>query len=411
MRAFERYMTPDPEEETAVQNLIAHVKEIVATVAPSSELIVHGSRYTKLAGPLSDIDFCLLLPEYEKNPLERGPSSSRRQAMRATQQLLRRIQRALRPIARENSVEFIHARIPIVAALDKATGLSLQFSALAPYFPAREYTMLYLSEFPGLRTLYVMLRHSLLIRQLTTVHDGGLGSYPLLIMIVTALKHFGTTFGRDELARSLLHVLDFWSHADLQKNGYSADPPRVFSKTAKRFSLEAKEEHASDPILKGIDLIRKPRETKPWLLCLQDPGNPINDLGKNALSIVKVQAVFSYFYRSLAKSIRRWEHMEKDRREHFSFLDPLVRAKYDGFERKRRAVRESSRITRVLPPLYQMGIYSAREDGVGSQDASITALTEEDTASAKMTGLQMAFEEEKEQGKADTRSVDEIPPP
>lgn len=396
-------MTPDLEEETSVQKLISQVKEIVASVAPSSELIVHGSRYTKLASPLSDIDFVLSIPEYEKNPLERGPSSTRRQATRAVQKLLWKVYRAVRPIARAGSVEFIHARIPLVAAVDKVTGLSLQFSALTPYLPAREYTMLYLSEFPSLRTLYVLLHHSLLIRQLTTVYDGGLGSYPLLIMIVTALKHAGTTFGDNELARQLLYVLDFWSHADLQSNGYSADPPRVFKKflfADNKLTLHERSSRLTDPVLRGIDILRKPRPDNPCLLCLQDPGNPTNDLGKAATEIQKVQALFSYAYRGLANSMIRFGYKVQKRPDTartYAFLDPLVRARYDDFEIQRKVVREGSKITRVLPTPHQQGIKPAKADEPQSREAAITSTEEEDTLAAKMSGLQIAFEEDKEQ--------------
>lgn len=380
------------------------MKEIVAAVAPMSELDVHGSRYTKLAGPLSDIDFCLSLPEYEKKPGERGPSSFRPQAQRAAYRLLWKVQRALKPIAREGSVEFIHARVPLVAALDNVTGLSLQFSSLVPFIPAREYTMLYLSEFPSLRALYALLRHSLLIRQLTTVHNGGLGSYPLLIMIVTALKHAGTIFERNDLGRQLLHVLGFWSDADLQTNGYSADPPRVFRKfigSARKKDLKAQ---SADPVLKGIDAIRKPRPSHPWLLCLQDPGTPTNDLGKNALDIEMIQAFFSQAYRSLAKNLVRCEFIAERNRASFSFLEQLVRARYDDFEARREVVREGANVTRVLPPLYKLGIKPSKEGEPHAKEAPVTSKVEEDTPSVKMTGLHIAFEEDKEQDTAGSQS-------
>ena len=378
-------MTPDSEEETSVQKVIAQVKKTVASVAPSSQVVVHGSRYTKLASPLSDIDFVLSIPEYENNPLERGPTSARRQAMRAAKRLLWKIYRAVKPIAQAGSVEFIRARIPIVAAVDKVTGLSLHFSALAPYLPAREYAMLYLSEFSSLRPLYVLLHHFLLIRQMTTVYQGGLGSYPLLIMIVTALKHAGTTFGDNELARQLLYVLDFWSHADLQNYGYSADPPRVFKKFVDNEKLTPQEraERSTDPVLKGIDFLRKPRRDNPNPMCLQDPATPTNNLGKAASKIEQVQAVFSYAYRELAKSIRRFENITRTKPDiagTYTFLDPLVRARYDDFEIRRKAVREASKITRVF---HQLDITPAEADQPQSQEAALTSTVEDEDSSSQ----------------------------
>ncbi|MCJ1319723.1 hypothetical protein MMC15_005059 [Xylographa vitiligo] len=339
IKAFERFMKPTSDEEKSTQAAISLAQSVVATVAPTSVLTLHGSRYTGVANPLSDIDFSVSLPDYEKDSLSRGPSIHRPEARRAATTLLRKIEKALIKSPRYEHVNFILARVKLVVAVDSNTRLHLQFQTQASFMPAREYSMQYLSEFPSLRPLYVLLRHFLLMRGFTGARDGGVGSYPLLIMIVTAFKHSRQIFAPEDLGIQLLHVLKFWSIADLYMDGYSADPPICFTKTPPKMSLEERNERLTDPILKGIDIIREPNKDMPFLLCLQDPGNPTNDLGKRTTQIKDIQACFTTARENLIHSLRRWEKLveynahEKARR--YSFLDSLVGADYSTFHRQR----------------------------------------------------------------------------
>ncbi|MCJ1282819.1 hypothetical protein MMC26_002145 [Xylographa opegraphella] len=340
IRAFERFMKPTSDEEQSTQAAITLTQSTVAAVAPKSMLTMHGSRYTGIASPLSDIDFSVSLPEYEKDSLKRGPSIHRPEARRGGATLLRKIEKALIKSPRYEHVNFIFARVNLVVAVDVNTQLALQFQTLASFMPAREYSMHYLSEFPGLRPLYVLLRHFLFMRGFSTARDGGVGSYSLLIMIVTAFKHSRQTFAPESLALELLHVLKFWSTADLYAYGYAANPPMSFTKTPPKMSLEEREERLADPVLRGIDFIRKPNEDMPFLLCLQDPGNPTNDLGKRITQIKDIQACFTTGRRNLIYSLKRWETMvefnEHQKGPRYSFLDCLVGADYSIFLQQRR---------------------------------------------------------------------------
>ncbi|MCJ1471545.1 hypothetical protein MMC13_000185 [Lambiella insularis] len=336
--AFERYMRLTREEERSTQDTIDFARSIVATVAPSNELSLHGSRSTGLAIPTSDIDFSVSLPEYEKDPQKRGPSASRPEAKRAGRKLLFTIMKALQKCRRYRKVQFVHARVDLVTAVDFSAGLELQFSTLAPFLPAREYSMYYLSEFPTLRPLYILLRHFLLMRNLTGVQHGGVGSYALLIMIVAALKHWPPLLNSGDLAEQLLHVLKFWSQADLYQYGYCADPPSRFGKKPAKVSKQQRDERASDPSLNSIDFIlRQQSEDTPFALCLQDPANPTNDLGRNVTQIKHIQASLLVARTELQRSISDFERRmdEHNAVGYFSFLDGMLGADYYDFERRR----------------------------------------------------------------------------
>ena len=321
-----------------MQELLEDIRHISFDTLPSNPIYVHGSRSTGLAGPLSDIDFSLSLPEFEKDPLARGPSATRPEAVRAGMRMLVALRGALEQHQHFRAIEIIGARLPLLSAVDRRTGLKFQIQALAPTLPAKEYTLYYLTEFPTLRPLFILLRSALQMRGLTRTITGGMGSYSLLMMIVTALKHSMGIFPRRDLSSQLLHVLNFYASADLYKNGYSVDPPRTFPKVGKSLSAEEKEARAHDPYLSGIDVLPKLSRKQPWLLCLQDPANPVNDLGSKAHQIKHIQAFFKEAGHRIRMRMREWENLDIRERKGWgkAVLDSLVQANYDTFEAGRR---------------------------------------------------------------------------
>ena len=345
IRAFENYMTLTRTEKLAAKATTLLIQNIAEMCGPNFKTTFHGSRCTGLASPYSDIDVAFAIPEFEKEPGTRGPSPTRPEAKKSAEKLLRKVYLALRkqPI-RVNHVEMVFARIPLVIGYDSLAKIRFQCMALTPVRTSLEFTAYYLSEYPNLRPLFFLLRQALDMRCLNVVKDGGLSSYPLLIMILTALNHDPGHIPRDDLASQLLHVLKFWSEADLFKNGYSADPPRVFSKTSKtKMALDDSNNLAADPYLRGIDLLQKLRHDQPFLLCLQDPGDPVNDLGKKAFLIPRIQRLFRFAHDKIAERMREWENiLDAEQRGDWSksMLDSLVKGAYGNLEEQRRHVQK-----------------------------------------------------------------------
>ena len=334
--------------ETMASDLaITSVKSTMQAVVPESTISIIGSYATGLATPTSDIDFTFSLSSYEKDPLTRGPSATRPEALRANYKALQGIRRNLHKSPDFRGIEYIPARIPIVSAVHFVTGRKIQIQSLAPFLPAREYTATYLVEFPTLRPLFILLRYALEMRGLSTVFEGGLGSYSLLMLIVTAFKHASGKYDRHDLAGHLLHVLGFYADADLYHDGYSADPPRVFPKIRKSMSVEERKIRSEDPILLGIDTMNKFNPKKPYLLCLQDPANPTNDLGSKAYAIKHVQALFKSVKIDLTEDLKRWDHFRALRLPYrHALLNRLVRANYDFLEAARARVEKAVGVER-----------------------------------------------------------------
>lgn len=323
--------------------MISDVRAIIGKVYPCNPLQVVGSYSTGLANSFSDIDFNLSFPEFEKMPLERGPSPTRDKARKAAGRALVRMHRAVNNSSRIfRNVQLVLARVPIVKAEHRGTKLKVEIQALSTNQNSKEFVASYLVEFPTLRTLYTVVRSALHIRDLTNVHKGGLGSYPIFMMIVNALKQVSGKFAQDDLANQFLHVLDFYGTADLYKHGFSVDPPRTVLKRGNKMSAEDKIARLQDPMLRGIDILEPYNPRKPFLLFLQDPANPVNDLGRKAYGIKHVQCILRHFSNKLKQSMRRYD--EDPIKTHNwlrtrGFLGNLLEANYESLKSNRHGLR------------------------------------------------------------------------
>ena len=305
LKAYEAYMSLSAIEEEAAGLLAGKVEALAVERYPHNPLNLVGSYSTGLSNRLSDLDFNISFPEFEKEPLERGPSSTRKKARKAADQALLHMKNVLRSRSQPfRDVELIRARIPIVKAEHHPTNLRIEIQTLSSNQNAKEYIACYLAEYPTLRTLYVVLRSALHIRDLTNVYKGGLGSYSIFMMIVNALKHASGKYARNDLASHFLYILEFYGNADLYNYGFSPDPPRVIPKKGKTMSAKEKAARLQDPMLRGIDILGPHNPQKPYLLFLQDPANPVNDLGRKAYGIKHVQYVFGNFAESLQETMR-----------------------------------------------------------------------------------------------------------
>ena len=300
IKAFEAYLRLSPREEVAAKLVISDVNSVARLCRKVQQMTLLGSRSTGLATPTSDFDFSFTLPDHlVRRPMVPKREESSAQSLSSTRKtkvqavrVLARMMKEFRSSTKFRNTELIrHASVPIIRCTHVATGLDIQMQTMAPYQAAHEYKLASLSEFPSLRPLYIILRSLLELRNLTTVFEGGLGSYSILMMIVTALKHSSGRFASDDLGSQLLYVLDFYGRVDLYRFGFSANPPHIFEKP-KGPTLDMA--RIDDPQLHGINLTQTLDPLKPYLLCLQDPANHMNDLGKGAYAIKHIQATFRY---------------------------------------------------------------------------------------------------------------------
>jgi DNA polymerase sigma len=350
---FERYVTPTGTEQAAAERAISDVRGTIASLDRTIKTTVIGSRATGLTMPLSDIDINIEVPE----PLVRGPAH-RKDTRYALLIFLASVKNKLKkkggpkPLFRDSIV--IRAKVPLIQLRHEQTGLVCQLQSTTDCFGSMELVKDYMHEFPTLKPLFLVLRQLLKMRGLGTPQSFGVGSYPLIMMIVAALKLSGSHYDRRDTGRHLLHFLDFYSEMDFRTKGISVNPPEFFRKRGHHETLPNPKIQKSPLEDEGIDTQanRVPIEAvtvakraicyiekeRPYLMCLQDPNNPSNDLGSKALAIKHVQATFIHIRRLMLSAMERYEQARRGDPTTFSLLSPCVEGNYKSFEEQRKAL-------------------------------------------------------------------------
>ena len=330
-------MRLSPAEDAAAQLVHSDVTLALQELLSTKSLTLLGSRSTGLAAPTSDFNYRIDIDYPEQSSTNGSPEVITRTAKSTRKRVIEGIWRGLKESKDIATTKLVFAPVPIIKCRHHATGLRIQFETMSPSQASQQYTAAYLSEFPSLRPLYILIRHFLEIRGLTAVSRGGLGSYTILMMIVAALKDSRGEFAPDDVGGQLLHVLNFYGNANLYDNGFSVEPPRTFKKRKRKRSREERKAIYSDLQLRGIEnLIKNSSRRRPYLLCLQDPANAYNDLGRPSYAIKHIQLTFKEMHTSIEKALSDPGLTQKT--EDRSFLAPMVRADYSFFEIARRKI-------------------------------------------------------------------------
>ena len=335
-------------EEAGAQLVVSEMHSITRNSLENIPLILLGSRSNGLATPLSDFDFTFTTPFLDYNAEDHTSTDTNSKLIRKAVKSLKMIQKDLCTSTKLNNTRLVWARVPILETQHRVTGLKVQIQTMASHQLAQEYKAAYLHELPSLRPLYITLQYFLKIRGLTKVFEGGLGSYSLLMMIVTALKHSSGTFASDDLAGQLLYILHFYGSADLYQWGLSANPPCLFNVKIEWSKIERLEplKSCQGAQLKGTcDIVRGRDPRKPYLMSLQDPADPSNDLGKNTYAIKHIQATFKRAREGILHAIERIQDFDGVKTS--SYLDHLLLADYRAFEAHRSRIEQSTKSPRT----------------------------------------------------------------
>ncbi|KAL8852238.1 MAG: hypothetical protein Q9221_002840 [Calogaya cf. arnoldii] len=344
IKAFKEYMALSPEELNTARRVVNKVKSRIASTVNEVSCTVIGSYSTGLALPFSDIDIAVSFPAVEAEAAVHRKSPRGLKFQKKNRKALHQLHKAFGSDPNFSEPELVFAQIPIVRAIYRKTGQEIQIQIRAGGNLQQQHTLAYLAEYPSLRPLYVVIRSCLEMRGLATPFEGGLGSYPILISIVNALKHASGQHHPHDLASQLLHVLKFYEINDLYRYGFSVDPSHLFRKDKKSMAAEERLTRATDPVLSGIDSMAKLNPLRPYLLCLQDPADPKNDLGRRAYAIKHIQRTFADARRSMLEAMDVWDRQSNKCFTSVGLLDALVHANYRHFQSERTKLGRSIRL-------------------------------------------------------------------
>ncbi|GAB4823273.1 hypothetical protein N2152v2_010319 [Parachlorella kessleri] len=286
---FCRYLAPSEEESEQRQAALERVSGAVQSIWPSAEVKVFGSFATGLYLPTSDVDAVVVDSGCADVPA----------GLKALAQSL------LRKKLAKNVQVIAKAKVPIIKFEEAESGYNFDVSFDVANGPeAAENVRDLMDSLPPMRPLVMVLKVFLQQRDLNEVYSGGLGSYALLVMVAAFLQLHpsrqpssqggqrfsgagGGSGGRQQAAAPLETNLGVLLVDFFRLYGRSLNNDQVGVSCRRGGSFFNKRN-------KGFW-----QAERPWLLAVEDPNDPDNDLGRNSYNISRVRSAFDWAYNQL----------------------------------------------------------------------------------------------------------------
>lgn len=144
------------------------------------------------------------------------------------------------------------------------------------------------ATFPNLEKLVFVLKQFLLQRNLKEVFTGGISSYSLILMVISFIQLHPRAQARHVRANLGVLLMEFFELFGRYFNYY-----RVGIRIKDGGSFVPKSE-----IQKNMD-----SNYRPSILCIEDPLNPSNDIGKNSYGALMVKQAFEYAFVVLHQAV------------------------------------------------------------------------------------------------------------
>ncbi|KAJ7981731.1 non-canonical poly(A) RNA polymerase PAPD5 [Quillaja saponaria] len=263
---FCEFLSPTPEEQGARNTAVESVFDVIKHIWPHCKVEVFGSFRTGLYLPTSDIDVVILgsgLPN--------------------TQLGLNALSRALSQRGIAKKIQVIgKARVPIIKFVEKKSGVSFDISFDVDNGPkAADFIQDAVARWPQLRPLCLILKVFLQQRELNEVYSGGIGSYALLTMLMAMLRNLHERQASPEHNLGILLVQFF----DFYGRKLNTSDVGVSCKGAGTFFMKS----SKGFMTKG----------RPFLIAIEDPQAPDNDIGKNSFNYFQIRSAFSMAFTTL----------------------------------------------------------------------------------------------------------------
>jgi len=271
--AFTEYISPTIEEIYMRNEIIARITKVIKDQLPQAEVDVFGSYKTGLFLPTSDIDM-VVFGEWNTLPLNCLKEALIRNNLTDP----------------ENAKVLDKASVPIIKIVESRTELKIDISFnTLNGVKAAELIKKYLVEFPCLRQLVMVLKQFLIQRDFNEVWTGGIGSYSLILMTVSFLQLHARIDPHSPNNNLGVLLIEFF---ELYGRCFN------YMKTAIRI-LNGGCYLPKEEILKQFATAGN----RPSILCIEDPLNPMNDIGKGSYGTLKVKQAFEYAYFTLSHAV------------------------------------------------------------------------------------------------------------
>ncbi|KAH0468145.1 hypothetical protein IEQ34_003178 [Dendrobium chrysotoxum] len=250
---FSEFVSPTPEEKAKRETAVDRVFQVVKYIWPHCRVVI--------------LDSKVKTPQTGLYALARALSQ--------------------KGIAKKMQV-ISKARVPIVKFVEKQSGIAFDMSFDMDGGPkAANFIKDAVEKIPPLRHLCLILKVFLQQRELNEVYSGGIGSYALLAMLIAHLQIQRRSQDMQGVQKSMEHnlgilLVKFFEFYGRKLNtsdvGVSCNSSSTFFLKCDRGFLNT---------------------GRPYLLAIEDPQAPDNDIGKNSFNYYKVRSAFAVAYASL----------------------------------------------------------------------------------------------------------------
>ncbi|KAG7235256.1 hypothetical protein INR49_002861 [Caranx melampygus] len=269
---FFNFMSPRPEEEAMRRDVVRRIESVIKDLWPTARVEIFGSFSTGLYLPTSDIDL-VVFGKWDHPPLQE-------------------LEQALKKhnVAGQYPIKVLDkATVPIIKLTDHETDVKVDISFnVETAVKAAQFIKSYLKKYTVLPPLIFVLKQFLLQRDLNEVFTGGISSYSLILMAISFLQlHPRIDTRRANINLGIL-LIEFFELYGRDFN-YMKTGIRVKNGGA----YLSKEE-----MLKAMG-----NGNRPSMLCIEDPIQPGNDVGRSSYGVLKVKQVFDFAYMVLSHGV------------------------------------------------------------------------------------------------------------
>ncbi|XP_042346726.1 terminal nucleotidyltransferase 4A-like isoform X2 [Plectropomus leopardus] len=269
---FFNFMSPRPEEEAMRRDVVNRIESVIKDLWPTARVEIFGSFSTGLYLPTSDIDL-VVFGKWDHPPLQE-------------------LEQALKKhnVAGPYPIKVLDkATVPIIKLTDHETEVKVDISFnVETAVKAAQFIKSYLKKYTVLPPLIFVLKQFLLQRDLNEVFTGGISSYSLILMAISFLQlHPRIDTRRANINLGIL-LIEFFELYGRDFN-YMKTGIRVKNGGA----YLCKEE-----MLKAMG-----SGNRPSMLCIEDPIQPGNDVGRSSYGVLQVKQVFDFAYMVLSHGV------------------------------------------------------------------------------------------------------------
>ncbi|KAE8375303.1 hypothetical protein BDV26DRAFT_268068 [Aspergillus bertholletiae] len=345
IRALEEYLLPTPPEQERVNHIVSQITNMLRDITPHTPQVI-GSRRTGFAMGHSDLDFILPVSDPARSiDRARRPSPTRPQILSLHSELLSRVENILEHCSSfSGQIELSGKWNSTLTAVHHETGMRLQFYCGEGLPSSVEYIRDYHAEYPAIRPLYMVIRLILEAQELFGSHTSSIEPDTLVMLLVAFLKMNHGRFQKSRsLGEQLLAVLKgYGSEVDLRSTCVSVDPPSFFDAATVKDAIQ---KHGAEDLpahLRGQRALVNRKKTATIKhnipaasrLCLQDPANYMNDLGRTCSRTSELQGAFARAYDGLSTCLGTWERRKRGGLQS-SLLASALQANFDDFNKAR----------------------------------------------------------------------------